>query len=159
VKCQFQQAQILTPAAVISTHAARGDIAILADNSTSELPLEDPEIGSSDPNIPIDINCTNGELHCGIPVGYEDYDDECDEIDESDAITTGSQRQWAASELGRFDLGTSDVDGSAANDASAKCKSVRKPHANLPDTPVDVTGAPKEFPMLAGLSGAKQNAL
>jgi len=26
---------------------------------------------------------------------------------------------------------------------SAKCKSVRKPHANLPDTPVDLTGAPK----------------
>jgi len=26
---------------------------------------------------------------------------------------------------------------------SAKCKSVWKPHANLPDTPVDLTGAPK----------------
>jgi len=27
--------------------------------------------------------------------------------------------------------------------ASGKCKSVRKPHANLLDTPVDLTGAPK----------------
>jgi hypothetical protein len=26
---------------------------------------------------------------------------------------------------------------------SAKCKSVRKLHANLPDTPIDLTGAPK----------------
>jgi len=26
---------------------------------------------------------------------------------------------------------------------SAKCKSVRKPHASIPDTPVDLTGAPK----------------
>jgi hypothetical protein len=28
-------------------------------------------------------------------------------------------------------------------DTSAKCKSVRKQHANLPDTSVDLTGAPK----------------
>jgi hypothetical protein len=29
------------------------------------------------------------------------------------------------------------------NSTSAKCKSVWKPHANLPDTQVDLTGAPK----------------
>ena len=33
---------------------------------------------------------------------------------------------------------------------SAKCKSVRKPQANLPDTPVDLTSAPKYFQMLPG---------
>ena len=42
---------------------------------------------------------------------------------------------------------------------SAKCKSVRRPHPNLQDTPVDLTGAPKEFQMLPGLPGAKQSAL
>jgi len=42
---------------------------------------------------------------------------------------------------------------------SAKCKSVRKPHANLPDTPVDLIGAPKWFQMLPGPPGAKQSAL
>jgi len=33
---------------------------------------------------------------------------------------------------------------------SAKCKSVWKPHANLPDTPVDLTSASKYFQMLPG---------
>jgi hypothetical protein len=43
--------------------------------------------------------------------------------------------------------------------SSAKCKSVQKPHANLPDTPVALTSASKYFEMLPGPPGALQNAL
>ena len=46
-----------------------------------------------------------------MPEGYEDYHNQCDEIDKSDAIFTTSWRWWAATELEWFDRGTSDVDG------------------------------------------------
>ena len=42
---------------------------------------------------------------------------------------------------------------------SAKCKSVRKPHAILPDTPDNLTSASKYFQMLPDPPGAKQSAL
>jgi len=42
---------------------------------------------------------------------------------------------------------------------SAKCKSVRKPPANLPDIPVALTSASKYFQMLPGPPGALQRAL
>jgi hypothetical protein len=38
---------------------------------------------------------------------------------------------------------------------SAKCISVRTPHANLPDTLIDLTRASKSFQMLPGLPGVK----
>jgi hypothetical protein len=41
---------------VISEEAGRVDNAILVDHLTSDVVLEEPEIGSTDPNIPIDIN-------------------------------------------------------------------------------------------------------
>jgi hypothetical protein len=41
-----------------------------------------------------------------------------------------------------------------SNSSSAKCNSVRKPHAYLPDTLVDLTSAPKYFQMLPGPPGA-----
>ena len=47
------------------------------------------------------------ELHFRMPGGNGDFEDEGDE---SDAIPTASRRLWAATKLGRFDLGTSDVD-------------------------------------------------
>jgi len=43
--------------------------------------------------------------------------------------------------------------------SSAKCKSVRKPHTYLPDTPVAPTSASKYFQMLPGPPGALQCAL
>jgi len=73
---------------------------------TSEVALEELEIGSTDPNIPIVNNWTDDELHFGIPGGSRDYDNEGDE---SDATPTASRQRWAATELERFDLGTSDV--------------------------------------------------
>jgi len=59
VMCQIQQAENPTPTAVISVEAARVDNAILLDYLTSEVALEEPEIRSTDPNIPINNNCTD----------------------------------------------------------------------------------------------------
>jgi hypothetical protein len=55
-------------------------------------------------------------------VGCEEYDDEGDEIIESDAIPTTSWRPQAATELDRIDLGTGDVGwyaGDNTNNADA----------------------------------------
>jgi hypothetical protein len=78
--------------------------------------LEEPEIGSTDPNIPIVNNCTDDRLHFRIPGGCKDYEDEGDEIDESNAIPTASRQRRAATELRRFDLRTRDVDGYGGDD-------------------------------------------
>ena len=105
-----------TPAVVISVEAAHVDNAILLDYLTSEVALEEPEIGSTDSNIPIDNNCTDDELHFGMPGGSGDFEEEGDESDDRDAIPTASRRRRPATELERFDLGTSDVDGSEGED-------------------------------------------
>jgi hypothetical protein len=106
VKCRIKHAENPTPAMVISVQAARVDIAILLDYLTSDTALEEPEIGSTDPNIPIDINCIDDKLHFGMPGGSGDFGDEGDE---RDAIPTSSRQRQAATALERFDLGTSDV--------------------------------------------------
>jgi hypothetical protein len=89
VKRQIQQAENPTPAVVISVAAAHVDNAILLDYLTSKVALEEPEIGSTDQNIPIDNNCMDDELHFGMPGGSGDFEDEGDE---SDAIPTASWR-------------------------------------------------------------------
>ncbi|MDX6610792.1 MAG: hypothetical protein QOF85_2792 [Solirubrobacterales bacterium] len=76
------------PAVVISMEAAPVDNAILLDYVTSEVALEEPDISSTDPDIPIDNNCTDDKLHCGMPEGSGDFEDE---HDESDAIPPGSE--------------------------------------------------------------------
>jgi hypothetical protein len=101
---------------VISLEAAHVDNAILVDYLTYEVALEEPEIRSTDPNIPIDNNCTDDELHFGMPGGSGNFEDEGDESDKGDAIPTACRRQWAATELERFGLGTSDVDGCEGED-------------------------------------------
>ena len=88
VKRQIQQVENPMPAAVIHTEAARVDNAILLGYKTCEVALEEAEIGSTDPNIQIDNDCPDYKLHFGMPGGCEDYDDEGDEIDVSDAIPT-----------------------------------------------------------------------
>jgi hypothetical protein len=82
----------------------------------SEVALEEPEIGSTDPNIPIDNNCTYDELHFGMPGGSGDYEDEGDASNDHDAIPTASRRRRPATELERYDLGTSDLDGYEGED-------------------------------------------
>jgi len=91
VKCQIQQAENPTPAVVISTEAASVENATPLDYLTSEVPLEDPEIGTTDPNIPIDNNCADDELHFGMTGGNGDYEDEGNECDKHDAIRTASR--------------------------------------------------------------------
>jgi len=92
VKRQIQQAENPTPAMVISVEAARVDNGILLDYLTSEVALEEPRIGSTDPNLPIDNNCLYDELHFGKPGGSGNYEDEGERKDECDAIPTTSWR-------------------------------------------------------------------
>jgi len=122
VKHQIQQAENPTPAVVISVEAAHVDNAILLDYLTSEVALEEPEIGSTDPNILIDNNCTADALHFRMPGGSRYYEDAGDKSDKGDDIPTASQWRWPTTELERFDLGTSDVDayeGNNGDDADA----------------------------------------
>jgi len=105
VKRQIHQAENPTPAVVISVEVAWVDNAILPDNLTSEVVLEEPEIGNTDPNIPIDNYCTYDQSNFGMPEGSGDYENDGDESDERDAIPTAGQRCRAESELVRFDVG------------------------------------------------------
>jgi hypothetical protein len=118
VKRQIQQAENPKPAVVISVEAARVDNGILLEYLASEVVLEEPEIGSTDPNLPIDNNCTDERLHFGMPGGSGDCEDECDELDMRDAIPTASRRRQPATELVRFNLRTSDVDGYQGEDGN-----------------------------------------
>jgi len=122
VQCLIQQGENPTPAMVISVEAARVGNAIPLDYFTSTLALEEPEIGSIDPNIPIDNNCTDDELHFRMPGGSGEYLDDGDKRDDCDAIPTARLRRWAATDLERFNLGTCDVsgyEGEHGNDAYA----------------------------------------
>jgi len=59
VQCQIQQVENPTPTVVISVEAAHVYNAILLHYFTSKVALEQPEIGSIHPNIPIENNCTD----------------------------------------------------------------------------------------------------
>jgi hypothetical protein len=101
---------------VISVEAARVENAILLDYLASDVVLEELEIGRTDPKIAIDNNCTHDELHFGIPGGNRDYEDGGDESTDCDAIPTARQRRRPATELERFDLRSSNVDGYESED-------------------------------------------
>jgi len=116
VKCQIQQVENPTPAVVISTEAMSVGNAILLDYFTSEVAIEEPAIGSINPNIPIDTNCMDDELHFRMPGGSGDFEDEGDKSDRLDAIPTASCRRRPTTELERFDFRTSDVDGYESKD-------------------------------------------
>jgi len=91
VKRLIQPAENPMPAVVISVEAVPVDNAILLDYLTSKLAPEEPEIGSTDRNIPLDNNYMDDELHSRIPGGSGDHVDEGDESDERNAILTASQ--------------------------------------------------------------------
>ena len=90
VKRQIQLAENPTPAVVISVEAAHVNNGILLDYLTPEVAFEKPEIGRTDPNIPIDNNYTDDELHFGMPGGSGNYEDEGDESYMRDVIPTTS---------------------------------------------------------------------
>ena len=58
-KRQIQQVENPTPAVVISVKAGRVDSAIHLNNLTSEVALDQREIGITHPHIPTDNNCVN----------------------------------------------------------------------------------------------------
>jgi len=113
---QIQQAENPTPGVVISVEAAGVDNAILFEYLSSEVAPEEPEIGSTEPNIAIVNNSMDDDLHFGMPVGSADYEDDGDECDLWDAILTVSRRRWPATELELFGLGTSDVNRYVGDD-------------------------------------------
>jgi hypothetical protein len=90
VKHHIQQAENPTPAVVISVEAVHVDNAIHLHYLASEVALEEPEIGSTDPNIPIDNNCKDDKLDFGMPGCSGDYEAEGDESDDRDTIPTAS---------------------------------------------------------------------
>jgi len=116
VKRQIQQAENPTPAVALSLKAVCVENAILLDYLTSEVALEEPQIRHIDPNILIDNNCMNDELHFGMPGGSGNYEDEGGKSDERNAIPTASRRWRPATGLERFDLETSEVDGYEGED-------------------------------------------
>ena len=85
VKSRIQQAENPTPAMVISVEAVHVDHGILIDSVTSEVVIERPEIRSPDSNIPIATNCTDDQLHLGMPGGSGDHEDEGDESNQRHA--------------------------------------------------------------------------
>jgi hypothetical protein len=115
VKRQIQLAENPTPAMVMNMEAAHVDNAFLLDYLTSEVAIEEPEIGSTDPDNVIDNNCTDDALHFGMPGGSRDFEDEGDE---SDAIPTASRRRLASTQLEMLALGTSDVEGYESQDGN-----------------------------------------
>jgi len=118
-KRQIQQAENPSPAVVIRVEAARVDNAIHLDYLTSEVALEERGISSTDPNIPIDNNCTDDEHHFGMPGSSGHYNDASDERDVSDAIPTGSQRQQPTTERERFHMGEDGADAYADEEEEA----------------------------------------
>jgi hypothetical protein len=104
------------PAEVISTDAVHVDNAIIPDYVTSQVAHMEPVIGSTEPNIPIDHNCTDDKLQFGMAGCWEEYKNEGDKINQVDAIPTARWRCRATTQLDIFNLGTSDVDRHDGND-------------------------------------------
>jgi hypothetical protein len=73
-------------------------------------------IGCIDLNILIDNNCTDDKPHFGKPGSSSDYEDGGDDSNGHDTIPITTQEQWAATELERIDLGTSDAKVYQGND-------------------------------------------
>jgi hypothetical protein len=119
---QIQQAANPMGATVISEEAARVNNAILLDYMPSEVALDEPEIWSTDHNIPKNNHCTDDDHHFGMPRGSGDEMDEGEENDVCDDIRTLSRWRQHVTGLQRFDLETSVVtsyEGEDDEDADA----------------------------------------
>jgi len=134
VKRQIKQAENSMPSMVISVKAARIDNTSFVNYLNSEVGLEDPEIGGTDKNVPIDDNCTDDELHVGRPRVSGDGNDEGDKRGEREAISTASRPQHPASKLQKFDLGTCKVDWNEGKDGdNVDSDAEEEDEASLPD--------------------------
>jgi len=109
-KRQIQQAEKPTHIDVISAEAARVGNTIRLDNWTSKVAGEDPEIRSTNPDIPNGYNLKDDKWLSGMAVSFKDDHNNGDEIDEGNAIPSVSRRRRAATGLQRFVVGTSDFD-------------------------------------------------
>jgi len=108
---RIQKEEDPTHTVVIRVEAAHVYNVILLDDFISEVALEEHESGMTDQDIPIENNCMDDELHLSMPEDDRVYEDEGDESDVRDAIPTASHRRQPMTQLFRFGLGTSDVDG------------------------------------------------
>jgi len=84
----------------------------------SEVALEEPEIGSTDANIPIVNNSTEDILNVQMPGGSGDYYDEVDESNDHDSFPAAILQYQVAMDLESFDMASSDVDRYEGNDAN-----------------------------------------
>jgi hypothetical protein len=91
VKCQIQQVEIATPPVAVSVDATCVGNDILVDCLTFKAALEQPEIGSTGSNIPMDCNYNDDKEHVWMRGGCMDCDDKGDESDEHNANPTPSQ--------------------------------------------------------------------
>jgi hypothetical protein len=126
IKHQIPPVENPIPAVLITVKAAGVDNAILLDYLSSEVALEEPEIGRTDPNILIDNSCMDDKMHFGMPGGSGVYEDECDENDQHDPIPTASKQRRAVTLLKRFDVGMSEVDGYEGGMVMTQMRIVRK---------------------------------
>jgi hypothetical protein len=76
---------------VISLQVACVNNAILLDNLTSQMAIEETEIRRSNRNIPIDYHYANAELHFRMLGDSEDDQADRNDSDKRDAIPTASQ--------------------------------------------------------------------
>jgi len=116
VKRHIHHVENPTPAGVISVEAVRVGNTIHLAYLTTEVALQEPGIESADPNIQMNNNCTKNKLHFGRPQGRGEYKADGDESDECDAIPTTSRQPRPVTELKRFHLSSSDVEGNEFED-------------------------------------------
>jgi hypothetical protein len=113
---------------VITVEAASVENSSLLDYLTSNVEPEDPEFRRTDPNIQIDNNCMDDQLHIGMLERSGNHEEEGDECDEHDAISTANTSQWPTTELDKIDQGTIGHDGyegEHANDADEDAHEVQ----------------------------------
>jgi hypothetical protein len=122
VKRQNQQVENPTTAMVISVDAARDDNGIVFHYLASKVVLEEDEIGTTYPNIGIDDNWPDDELHFGWPGCSRHYKDEGDAYDVRHAIPPAIGRQCPTTELERFDTRTRDCNGCEGEDGYDRYK-------------------------------------
>jgi hypothetical protein len=92
VKGHIKHPENRTPAVVISVEAAHVSNVDYLEYLASVLGLQEPDIGSTVPNIRIDTNSTDDEHHFAMP-GVSGHDEqERDECDNRNTIPTASQQ-------------------------------------------------------------------